>query len=716
MKSDYQPIVGHLFKTGVIYRVPLYQRHYVWDNINWEHLWEDIKEKSILRRVKSPKQHFTGAIVLQEIVPDALLEIIDGQQRLTTFQIVLCAIGDICDEFEYLKKVQGTPDPYNRYIYLKSIDIKPIIRRKLRSDERQCKLLPREGTDRDVFLSLVKKKQEQVENNGPIWKAYEYFKDEIKEYVTDDHGKLDLDKLDCLYKSIVNDFMVVAIEVTSDDEYAKIFKSINGTGRRLDQFDLLRNDLFLRSGVTERDNLYRTYWCHFEENSDWRKDKVVDNFLEDFLKVKLGEDFSDQLSLFDQYELYCPKLTKELKLSETDSRLVKYEFYDLNRYSRIYHDMNISNSGEIGNRFKFYDEFNDQLKVKDQLKLFILSIATEFGLSIRELNRIFNLFEAYVLRAMLYIGSRNYSYNLPPLKKLNSLFLRALELNRKESLSFMGLVYLLSAEWVTDQEVKDTLDRLPQTKATRKKSKSNLMLEFGGSYIFDVLGESIDHETELFDKFCEKWPSDEAMLQKEFIGDLPIVYSRIPVSVETIDHLRLDSEDYVSVQAKPRLENYVFVTYQGMRVLSDYETDESCVTGVEVNSAAEDILDLKEILFAFPTIAMSSLENNINSIQNDVKNQKLQPVSRQDAFSTKCWLFDQTLDLQTRVENSNSNHWCLPDIEAIVVTRAGHELNGKLKSFNDNAIYMEINDHIVTVYMHGIFKLERVRRAHKRKN
>ena len=707
--------IAELFGASNIFKVPLYQRHYVWDNINWGHLWEDIEEKSDLRVNKeSPKVHFTGAIVIQEIISDTLFEIIDGQQRLTTFQIIYCAIRDICNDI-------GTSTEVDTYIHLREFtSINTNIK---------CKLLPREGSDQNVFLSLVDRKHEEVEDENLIWEAYIYFRDKIIEYVnvTDNSGSFDYNKgkLQHLYDSIVHDFKVV--EITANSDYAKIFKSINGTGRRLAQFDLLRNDLFLRARGTERDNLYRTYWCHFEENSDWRKDEVLDAFLEDFLKVKLGEDFDKKLSLFDQYELYCKKLTKGLKpsetdpkLSETDPKLVEYEFYDLNRYSNVYHDMYISDSGKIRSRIKFYDQFNDKLTVVDDLKLFVLFITNEFGLSTHDLDRIFDLFEAYVMRGMLHIGSRGNDSR--SLRELNDLFLRTLgrklrALDRGKSLSLISLVYLLSREWVTDQDVQAALDRLPQRKVTRskKKKESNLMREFGGRYIFNVLGLEIDHETELFDKFSEKWPSPEVILQKELIGDLPLVYRRIPISVETINYLEFDSEDYISAQAKPRLENYVFVTYQSMRELSEYEIDENSVTGVAVDSEEEEIvtIDLKEILFAFPTTASSSLEDHINHIQENVRDD--QPVPREDAFSPKDWLFENITDLRTRVESSNLQHWLLPGTEVKVVTRSGHGINGKLQSFSDRAIYLEIKEHIITVYTHGIFALEKIQKAHIRK-
>ena len=83
-----------LFGLNVQYKIPLFQRHYVWDEENqWEPLWLDLKEKSFNRTDKQQAPHFTGTIVIQQQNTPAgnipKYEIIDGQQRLTTFQIIL---------------------------------------------------------------------------------------------------------------------------------------------------------------------------------------------------------------------------------------------------------------------------------------------------------------------------------------------------------------------------------------------------------------------------------------------------------------------------------------------------------------------------------------------------------------------------------------------------------------------------------------------------
>ncbi len=102
--------VSALFGSKVQFRIPLFQRHYVWGmEDQWRPLWEDIEEKSNQRLSQQLKadqlNHFTGAIVIQQKPTNVdevkKYEIIDGQQRLTTFQVILCALRDVCASNEY---------------------------------------------------------------------------------------------------------------------------------------------------------------------------------------------------------------------------------------------------------------------------------------------------------------------------------------------------------------------------------------------------------------------------------------------------------------------------------------------------------------------------------------------------------------------------------------------------------------------------------------
>ena len=193
--------------------------------------------------------HFTGTLVIQkETQPNnggdsknVIYEIIDGQQRLTTFQIILCALRDLAKHDEY----KDIEEEANRLI-LNNI-------RQQGGDERY-KLIPKD-LDKDSFLQLSNNYVDK--SSGRIRNAYNFFKTEIADYVQDNH-----DKMDTLFDSIVNDFGFVQILLDSDDEPEKIFESLNARGKRLLQFDLLRNNLFLRAHQ-DRDHLYKQYLGSF---------------------------------------------------------------------------------------------------------------------------------------------------------------------------------------------------------------------------------------------------------------------------------------------------------------------------------------------------------------------------------------------------------------------------------------------------------------------
>ncbi len=90
-----------VFETSVRLVVPLLQRPYVWNKEkNWEPLWESLRD-AFDRRLseQNPRPHFLGAIVLDQVDTftgevDAR-QVIDGQQRLTTLQMLIAAIRDL---------------------------------------------------------------------------------------------------------------------------------------------------------------------------------------------------------------------------------------------------------------------------------------------------------------------------------------------------------------------------------------------------------------------------------------------------------------------------------------------------------------------------------------------------------------------------------------------------------------------------------------------
>jgi uncharacterized protein with ParB-like and HNH nuclease domain len=83
------------FKQNV---VPLFQRPYTWSEKQWRTLWDDVMVFYPADDVNDKATHFMGAVVTMPArsVPVGVSKfvIIDGQQRLTTISLLMCAVRD----------------------------------------------------------------------------------------------------------------------------------------------------------------------------------------------------------------------------------------------------------------------------------------------------------------------------------------------------------------------------------------------------------------------------------------------------------------------------------------------------------------------------------------------------------------------------------------------------------------------------------------------
>ena len=419
MAKDIQR-VADLFEGKKQYRIPRYQRRYVWRETNWKALWEDIKKmQRQLESGNEEKEHFTGTIVTQSDENESALdkyEIIDGQQRLATFQIIFCVIRDIAISPEYANSPEyadsGLESKIKGIIELPEYDIKREKSRIARVSEHESNNAKEEfspysfvlkGRDKDTFESLVE--SEERDPGNVITNAYIYFDKEIRAYLK----REGLSKLQSLMDALAYNFHVVQVKIEPNDDPQQIFGSINGTGRILDEFDLLRNDLFLRvENKKDQENWYETYWCGFDEDRFWAEDGRLDEFLRFFLTAKLGPmDFGKKRLFHDVYKgQYHAKLQTSLEIEdENDPKFVKTEFEELAKYAKTYQEME-SPTTDTGRRRQFYKDLNlifEDLDLKN-LPPFILYVKNELELDDDERDRVYKILESYTLRCQLRHG------------------------------------------------------------------------------------------------------------------------------------------------------------------------------------------------------------------------------------------------------------------------------------------------------------------------
>lgn len=213
------------------FRVPLWQRQYTWRLPDHRLLWRDILEQYGRLgdgAADGESGHFLGSIVLSPVPSPAsgvaTYLIVDGQQRLSTLMLILCAIRDAA-----AKKDDRAVERYDE-LYLIN---------KFQHGESRFRLVPTQA-DRPCFYACVERGP-GTGGQDPIGQAYRFFRSHV-ELLGPDEEPLDLDRLTAV---VVERLAVVDITTGHGDNAHRIFQSLNATGVNLTQADLLRNLIFM---------------------------------------------------------------------------------------------------------------------------------------------------------------------------------------------------------------------------------------------------------------------------------------------------------------------------------------------------------------------------------------------------------------------------------------------------------------------------------------
>lgn len=293
---------------------PLFQRPYVWNEKDqWAPLWADVRRvaEELLAGNHECKPHFLGAVVLDQIKvpigkPDAR-SIIDGQQRLTTLQLMMEAVRDLCrgrdnltlqkKRMEKLIENEDVSHPDDRFkVWPTNVD-RPVYRAIL---ETNCP---------ETLKARIK--EVCPEKRSRLADAYAYFYYAIREWLDLDNANGDgVAKCDAIVNTIREKLRLVVIDMDDQDDAQMIFETLNARGTPLLPSDLVKNFLFRRAQDSKEnvDELHAKYWESFDvEDSFWREEigvgrvkrARIDVYLQHYLsfqkrdEVTLGELFKE---------------------------------------------------------------------------------------------------------------------------------------------------------------------------------------------------------------------------------------------------------------------------------------------------------------------------------------------------------------------------------------------------------------------------------------
>jgi len=207
--------IGDVLSRKHRFEVPSYQRQYSWSEEQWFDLWEDIDS------LENNEMHFLGSIVVISDSYDPsgsnVLQLVDGQQRLATVSILLCALRE---RYTQLGEKEKADLIHGDYLFDKDFD------------ETQPKL-QLGNLDNPDFLELLEKASGGAERNQLLEDAYAYFCEQTSDYA--------VDEVDQLRQKLLNHVSIVTIRSNSETSAFRLFESLNDRGLELSAVDLMKN-------------------------------------------------------------------------------------------------------------------------------------------------------------------------------------------------------------------------------------------------------------------------------------------------------------------------------------------------------------------------------------------------------------------------------------------------------------------------------------------
>lgn len=292
--------------------VPLFQRPYVWNEEDqWEPLWGDVIRVA-KRLLDEPHgrhyPHFLGAVVVQQLQnPVGTMQertIIDGQQRLTTLQLLL-------DALHAELQAVGADQPAMR--------VEGLVKNSeafWEHPEDRFKVWPT-NRDRPAFNAVMAAEPPVSyatlgHKGSRLIQAHEYFAQRAREWFQADPDHVQA-RAGAVERAVREHLQMVVIDLTADENAQEIFETLNARGAQLTAADLIKNFVFQRlteSGV-DVEAAYERYWKEFETGF-WEKEissgrvrhQRSSMFLNQWLIAKTGEEILAR-EVFYRFKTYA---------------------------------------------------------------------------------------------------------------------------------------------------------------------------------------------------------------------------------------------------------------------------------------------------------------------------------------------------------------------------------------------------------------------------
>ncbi|MAB10522.1 DUF262 domain-containing HNH endonuclease family protein [Hyphomonas sp.] len=237
--------VRAIFAPGERLQMPPYQRSYSWETREANELLGDLIDS-----VKTGTPHFVGAIVLIHGAENGVLEIVDGQQRLTTLTILLAVLRDLEPDkaraamLHALIADEARPmlgEGANWRLTLNHMD-GPFFRESIQT--------PGATRNLDKEPGESESQARMVRNAAAFAKRIESMSDDTRRALAD---------------VVMNRCALVRVVVGEKDQGFKVFRVLNTRGKEPDAHDIIKTELFQRAKFTDEEaSAYAERWSEHE--------------------------------------------------------------------------------------------------------------------------------------------------------------------------------------------------------------------------------------------------------------------------------------------------------------------------------------------------------------------------------------------------------------------------------------------------------------------
>lgn len=297
--KPYDKTIRDLLGSKRQFLIPRFQREYSWDKKNYQEFFEDMMSNLTISNEKIvTSQYFLGTMLFIGNFTegtDQEIQVVDGQQRLTTITILFSALSD-----RFAKLGENTLSR-QIFTYIMTED----------DDGKEVRIL-KSKTSYPFFAYFIQDKEKKIHQDADseeetcIKETYDYFVSQLKEDKLKtilkrkhDSGQVDslteVNILKALRDQVLNSTFV-SISTTDRDQANRIFEILNAKGKRLADIDLIKNKIFEVLKKEEPADFAEESWKQIKSTLNTGKETVgLATFYRHFWISKYKKTYSNKL-------------------------------------------------------------------------------------------------------------------------------------------------------------------------------------------------------------------------------------------------------------------------------------------------------------------------------------------------------------------------------------------------------------------------------------